>query len=281
MSPEAPDEDQVRRPEQREHDSRVAGERHPIARMLLVGFVASAIGVAIVLALDWFPSQAATAAKPIDLLYDVLLVVSVPIFVLVMTVAIYSVMKFRARPGDQSDGAPIHGNTKLEVIWVLVPFVIVSVLAVYGWLVLNEIEDDAGNALPVTVRGQQFAWSFQYPQANAEPVTSKELVLPVDRQAHFQIEAADVIHSFWVPEFRMKQDAVPGIRTQMKVTPNRIGSYPVVCAELCGIGHSTMRQNARVLSQADFDAWLREQQAAQQEGGEQAAAGGEPGGSGG
>ena len=278
--PEAPEGEQVRRPEEREPDPRIAGEKHPIARMLLIGAGASAVGVAIVLALDWFPAQGATAAAPIDRLYDVLMVVSVPIFVLVMSVAIYSVAKFRVRPGDKRDGAPIHGNTKLEVIWVLIPFVIVSVLAVYAWIVLNDIERNEPNPLPVTVRGQQFTWTFQYPQQGGRPVTSNELVLPVGRQAHFQIEALDVIHSFWVPEFRLKQDAVPGIRTQMRVTPSREGNYPVVCAELCGIGHSTMRQEARVLSQADFDAWLRERQAAEAEregGGEQAAAGGDDG----
>src|ERR1700712_1523507 len=103
--------------------------------MLLIGLVASIIGVAIALAIDWFPAGATTKSGEIDTLYDVLLIVSVPIFVLVMTAALYSVTKFRARPGDMSDGAPIHGNTRLEVVWVAVPTLIVSVLAAYGWIV--------------------------------------------------------------------------------------------------------------------------------------------------
>ena len=135
--------------------------RRPLARMLAIGVVASAIGVAVTLALDWFPPQASTAAPAIDRLYDVLLIASVPIFVLVMTVAVYSVVRFRARPGDTSDGAPIHGNTLLEVVWIVVPFVIVTVLGIYAWVVLDVIEQAAPNPLVVDVRGQQFAWGFE------------------------------------------------------------------------------------------------------------------------
>src|SRR3954463_1043174 len=139
-------------------------EKHPIARMLGIGLIASVIGVAIALAIDWFPTGATSKAHEIDTLYDVLLIVSVPVFVLVMTVAIYSVLKFRARPGDMGDGAPIHGNTRLEVIWVAVPTVIVSILAAYAWIVLNNVEAKQKDELKVQVVGQQFAWHFQYPQ---------------------------------------------------------------------------------------------------------------------
>ena len=132
--------------------------------MFGIGIVASIIGVAIALAIDWFPVNAANSTKDIDTLYDVLLIVSTPVFVLVMTVAIYSVIRFRARPGDKGDGAPIHGNTRLEVIWVLVPFIIVTVLAVYAWIVLDDVEAKKGNELQVKVTGQQFAWTFPYPQ---------------------------------------------------------------------------------------------------------------------
>jgi cytochrome c oxidase subunit 2 len=230
--------------------------RHPLAQMLTIGVVASAIGVAISLSIDWFPPQADTASKKIDHLYDVLLVFSVPIFVLVMTVAIYSVWRFRAKPGDQADGAPIHGNTRLEVVWVAVPFLIVSSLAVYSWVELNDIEAKKPNELPVTVTAQQFTWSFQYPQAGGKSVNSSELVLPVDRHVKFTIKAKDVIHSFWVPAFRLKQDAVPGTSQHVRLTPTKEGSYEVVCAELCGLGHSTMRNPVRVVSKAEFTSWL-------------------------
>ena len=224
--------------------------------MLAIGVIASVIGVLICLQIDWFPTQGSTQAEQIDTLYDVLLIVSVPIFVLVMTVAIYCVIAFRAKPGERGDGAHIHGNTKLEIVWVTIPFMIVSALAGYGWVVLDDIEAAKPNELVVNVTGEQFTWSFDYPQ---EHVTSSELVLPVDRPVHFEIHAKDVLHSFWVPAFRMKQDAVPGIETNTRATPNRVGTYPVVCAELCGIGHATMRQQARVVPQSEWEKWVADQ----------------------
>jgi cytochrome c oxidase subunit II len=226
--------------------------RHPLAQMLGIGLVAAVIGVAIALSINWFPVQGDTASHKIDTVYDVLLIVSVPIFVLVMTVAIYSVVKFRARPGDTGDGAPIHGNTRLEIVWVTIPFLLVTGLAIYGWIVLDDIEAKKPNELVVNVTGQQFTWHFEYPGK----VKSDELVLPKDRPVHFKIHTEDVIHSFWVPAFRLKSDAVPGITTRVRLTPDRIGSYEVVCAELCGLGHATMRNPVRVVAPNDFQAWL-------------------------
>jgi cytochrome c oxidase subunit 2 len=225
--------------------------------MFTIGLVASAIGVAIGLAIDWFPVNAAKSTKQIDTLWDVLMIVSVPVFVLVMTVAIYSVIRFRARPGDTGDGAPIHGNTRLEVIWVLVPFLIVSTLAVYAWIVLDDVEAKKPNELKVTVVGQQFAWHFRYPQYRN--VSSDQLYLPKDRPVAFDVTTKDVLHSFWVPSFRLKTDAVPGLTTHIRLTPSRIGRYDIVCAELCGLGHSTMRGYAHVLAPTAFDTWVNKQ----------------------
>jgi len=230
--------------------------KHPIVRMFLYGAIASVIGVAIVLAIDWFPPADTTDADKIDTLYDVLMIVSVPIFVLVMSVAIYSVFRFRAKPGDTGDGAPIHGNARLEVIWVVIPFIIVSVLAAYAWIVLDDIEEAKPNELRVHVFGQQFAWSYEYRGKDGKPVRSNELYLPVNRPVKFDISTRDVIHSFWIPNFRLKSDAVPGITTKWRATPNKVGRHEVVCAELCGAGHSTMRARVNVVSQADFDEWL-------------------------
>jgi cytochrome c oxidase subunit 2 len=234
--------------------------RHPLAQMLTIGVIASVIGVAIALIINWFPTSASSQAHSIDTLYDVLLIVSVPVFVLVMTVAIYSVIRFRARPGDMRDGAPIHGSTRLEIIWVLVPFIIVSILAAYAWIVLDDVEAKKPNALTVKVTGQQFAWHFTYPQYGN--VTTDELYLPLDRPVEFDINSKDVLHSFWIPSMRLKQDAVPGITTHFPVTPSQIGRYDVVCAELCGIGHSTMRQYANVVQPTEFDSWVKQQKPA-------------------
>ena len=254
-----------------EEDPRIAGEKHPIARMIGIGVFASLVGIAITLLIDWFPEPAAKSASDIDTLYDVLLICSVPVFVLVMTIAIYSVVRFRAKPGDMGDGPPIHGNTKLEIFWVTVPFIMVTLLAVYGWYTLDNIEAKQKNEMVVNVTGQQFTWTFEYPE---EKVNTKELVLPVNRPIEFKIRTKDVIHSFWVPQFRLKSDAVPGITTHIRLVPDREGDYEVVCAELCGLGHSTMRQFVRVVSTGEFQKWIDDQKQAAGGGGGGATGGG-------
>jgi len=259
-----------------ETDPRIEGEKHPVARMIGIGLFASLIGIAITLWMDWFPENAAGEAGTIDTLYDVLLICSVPVFVLVMTIAIYSVVRFRAKPGDMGDGAPIHGNTRLEIIWVTIPFIMVTALAIYGWVVLDDLEAKQKNEMVVNVTGQQFTWTFEYP---SEKVNSPELVLPVDRPIEFKIHTKDVIHSFWVPQFRLKSDAVPGLTTSIRVTPDKPGRYEVVCAELCGLGHSTMRQFVRVLPADEFQTWVSDQKKAAGGGG--AEGGGSGGGGGG
>jgi cytochrome c oxidase subunit 2 len=255
-----------------ETDPRIRGEKHPVARMIGLGVIASLIGIAITLWIDWFPDDAATSANKIDDLYDILLICSVPVFVLVMTIAIYSVVRFRAKPGDMGDGAPIHGNTRLEVFWVTIPFIMVTALAIYGWYILDDLEAKQKNEMVVKVTGQQFTWTFEYP---SEKVNSPELVLPVNRPVEFKIQTKDVIHSFWVPQFRLKSDAVPGLTTAIRLTPNRTGRYEVVCAELCGLGHATMRQFVRVLPASQFDSWVSEQRKAAAEAGGGGSGGGD------
>src|SRR5262249_60249850 len=132
--------------------------------------------------------------------------------------------------------------------------------------------DRAGNdALNVDVTAAKVAWTFKYPQHNN--LTTTVLRLPIDRPAHFTLRALDVIHSFWVPQFSQKQDAVPGITTNVTVTPNKLGTFPIICTELCGLGHALMRSTVIVMTQADFDRWASE--------GAQAAGGGGGAGGGG
>src|SRR3954449_4212364 len=225
--------------------------------MLAIGVSAAVVGTFLALQIDWFPSQASTAAHKIDTLYDWLLVASVPMFVLVMSVAIYSVVRFRVRPGGPTgDGAPIHGNTRLEIIWVTIPFLIVTALAVYAAVVLAQIEEKKPNELQVRAIGQQFTWHFEYTQAGGRKFRSDTLVLPNKRPVYVKINALDVLHSFWVPAFRLKEDAVPGQTDHVRFTPNRLGSYEVVCAELCGAGHATMRVAARVVTTQQFQKFI-------------------------
>jgi cytochrome c oxidase subunit II len=203
---------------------------------------------------DWDGEQASTAAPKIDTLLDVMIVLSSFVFSIVMVMLGYSVWRWRARPGDESDGAPIHGNTRLEIAWTVIPTVIVLFGAIYSWVVLADIEAREDDRMVVDVYGQQFEWHFNYPE---EGVTSRELHVPVDRQVEFRLHALDVIHSFWVPEWRIKKDAVPGITTRIFVTPDKTGNYTLICTELCGIGHSTMRAPVVVEdSQNAFTQWV-------------------------
>jgi cytochrome c oxidase subunit 2 len=239
--------------------------RAQLRQMLAIGGVASALGIALALLIDWFPVPASSQAGSIDTLWDVLLIASVPIFVLMQTIVLYSAWRFRMRPGEElKDGPPIHGHTRLEVIWTAIPAILLVGLCTYAYVVLTDIEKAEANTMEVRVVGEQFTWNFHYRQGGRE-VVSPQLYLPVNRPVRFTVQSKDVIHDFWVPAFRMKIDAVPGIDTRLRVTPTRPGEYPVVCAELCGLGHSTMRQSAFVVSQEEFDRRLGE--LAQQGGG--------------
>jgi cytochrome c oxidase subunit II len=233
--------------------------------MLIIGAVSSVIGTAVALAIDWFPVQASTQAPPIDRLWDVLLIVSVPIFVLVEVVVLFCVWKFRMKPGEENkDGPPIHGNTLLEVVWTAIPAVLLVALCVYAYVVLVDIERKPANEMVVRVTGQQFAWTFEYPGMGPRggALRSEQLYLPRGQSVEFHVRSQDVIHDFWVPAFRMKVDAVPGVVTKYRVNPTRPGDYSVVCAELCGLGHSTMRQSAHVLTPGRFQAWVARQRTA-------------------
>src|SRR3954453_12319267 len=226
-------------------------------QMLLIGVVASILGIAAGILIDWFPVQASGQAKQIDTLWDVLLIASIPVFVLVMVVVLFSVWKFRMRPGEEElDGPPIHGNTRLEVVWTTIPAILLVGLCTYAYIVLTDVEKAQANTMDVRVVGEQFEWTFFYKNADGKEVSSHDLHLPLNRPVRFIIQSRDVLHDFWVPAFRMKKDAVPGIDVTYRVTPNRIGSYPIVCAGLCGIGHATMRAAATVEPEEKFTAWL-------------------------
>src|SRR3954471_10819490 len=225
--------------------------------MFAIGAIASVVGVAFALIINWFPARAAKEAKHIDTLWDVLLIASVPVFVLVEVVVLYCVVRVRMRPGEElKDGPPIHGNTTLEIVWTAIPAILLVALCTYAYVVLTNVEKAQANTMHIRVMGQQFTWTFFY-NRDGKQVASPQLYVPVGQPVKFTIQSRDVLHDFWVPAFRMKIDAVPGIDTSIVVTPNRAGTYPVVCAELCGLGHSTMRQTAHVVSRQDFDAWLR------------------------
>jgi cytochrome c oxidase subunit 2 len=229
--------------------------RLPYLKMLGVTVLGTIVISAVMVPINWNGQGASTAAPKIDQLLDVMIILSSFVFSLVMVMLFYALWKFKAKPGDESDGEPIHGNTRLEIAWTVIPTIIVLFGAVYSWIVLEDIEARDKNPLTVDVFSQQFAWSFAYP-GKGYVWSEGELHVPVDRQVVFKMHAQDVIHSFWVPEWRIKKDNVPGITTTAVITPDKLGTYEVVCTELCGFGHTTMRANVVVETPADFRKWV-------------------------
>jgi cytochrome c oxidase subunit 2 len=235
--------------------------KRPILQMAVIGVVACAIGIPIALAIPWFPSTGSHQADNVHTLYDVLLIASVPMFVLVTTVVLFSVFKFRMKPGEeQKDGPPVHGNTRLEVVWTAVPAVLIVALCSYAYAVLRNNETHKAGAMTVNVTERQFAFAFSY-NANGKTIVSPELYLPKGQPVVFKLHSLDVIHSFFVPEFSVKLDAVPGITTTLRVTPTRTGDYPAECTELCGAGHALMRAPVHVVTPAAFQSWVQSQRA--------------------
>jgi cytochrome c oxidase subunit 2 len=228
----------------------------PYAKLIAAVLVLTAITSVIMLIPDWNGEAASTAADKIDTLLDVMIVLSSFVFSIVMVMLGYSLYRWRAKPGDESDGEPIHGNTTLEIAWTVIPTAIVLFGAVYSWITLSDIEARDSDRMVVDVYSQQYEWHFEYPE---QGVTSRELHVPVDRQVEFRMHALDVIHSFWVPEWRIKKDNVPGITTRAIITPDKEGSFSVICTELCGIGHSTMRAPVEVENATDFQQWTSTQ----------------------
>src|SRR5579875_2557414 len=227
--------------------------------MIIFGVIATVVGIVVALLIPWFPTQASTQAGNIHTLFHVLMFASIPMFVIVETVVIFAVWRFRMRPGEElKDGPPIHGNTRLEVVWTLAPAMLILGLCVYSYTVLRANEKTKPNELTVNVTARQFAFEFSYPRGGGQ-VVSPVLYLPAGRPVVFRLRSLDVIHSFFVPNFSEKLDAVPGITTTLRVTPTRVGKYPVECTELCGAGHGLMRAGVRVVTQAQFQAWLSKQ----------------------
>ena len=230
--------------------------RNPFVQVGLWTFAITAVVGVVVWTLPWEPESASKQAGPIDTLYDVLALISAFVFALVVSILMVAVINFRKRsPDDLRDGDPLHGNTRLEVVWTSIPAILMIGAAVYSGLVLADIEETKANTQTVNVTGEQFAWTFEYP--GGKPFRSGELHLVEDTPYLFKMTSKDVIHSFWVPQFRMKKDLVPGMTTEVRVTPTRKGRYTLACTELCGLGHSTMRATVVVEDQAAFDRWAQ------------------------
>ena len=194
----------------------------------------------------------------IDWLWNWEVIVMSFLFALIIVPMAYSLIVFRRRKGDTSDGEHMEGNTTLEITWTVLPLILVFAFAYMGAYSLGEIRRVDPDAIVIKVRAQQFTWTFEYPEYG---IVSNELHLPVDQQVVLKMESMDVIHSFWVPEFRVKQDVVPGRVTEYRITPTLVGDYKVRCAELCGASHAYMENGVIVDTKVDYDVWIAEQQA--------------------
>ena len=213
--------------------------------------------------LSWLfanPTAASAEASSIDNLSNAHYWMISLLFSLIMVLILYATAVFRRKPGDEEDGPHVHGNTPLEITWTIIPLIIVIGFGIWGSIMLIDITKPKPGEMNIDVTAQQWSWNFGYPEQ--ENLTSGELVLPVGKTAVLNLRSKDVIHNFWVVEFRVKQDVVPGRTTILRVTPVEEGEYILRCAEICGLDHSKMLAPVRVVSQADFDAWVEEKSAA-------------------
>jgi cytochrome c oxidase subunit II len=240
--------------------------RGSVVQLVAIGVVCGAGATLAALLIPWLPHAASKQAGRIDFVFWFVTAICIAIFALVASVILYSILKFRAQPDEDADGPPIHGHTGLEIVWTAIPAALVTAIAIVSAVVLAKNEhiphasaaSDPLTPLVVNVTAQQFEWSFQYPAFGK--LTSATLELPIDVTTKLRITSVDVNHSFWVPEFGQKMDAVPGSITNLVITPDRAGSYPVICTELCGLGHAVMRSRTDVMSKAKFLSWAKGQQ---------------------
>ena len=233
------------------------------------------------------PIDASTNATVYDQLFKVLLVIGTILFIGMAGIVIYSLIKFRRKSGERGDGLPIEDNLPLEILWTIIPTIVILFVGLYSYDIYDRMggmrqldhtqhdhintpkseriwagigngsiedpNDNTINSLPVDVTAMQFAFLFHYPK---EDFITGELHVPVGKPVSMRMESKDVIHAFWVPEFRIKQDIIPGQPTILNFTPQKAGKYPVICAELCGPYHGGMRSTVVVEEEDDYQEWL-------------------------
>ncbi len=243
-----------------------------MVHFVIVGLLvlASTLGLGLLLTnAPILPLQASVQAITVDWLFNIHWWLIAFFFSLITVFILYSIFVFRRKRGERGDGKYVSHNDPLEIVWTVIPIGIVLILAVIGASTLADVERRDANALTVDVYASQWVWRFEYTaevQTEAgetilTAVSSDTLVLPKDRQVLLRMQSADVIHSFWVPEFRIKQDVLPGgdeFVRELRITPNMEGLYKVRCAELCGQLHYAMVADVQVVAPAEFDAWLAE-----------------------
>ncbi len=263
----------------------------PKSSAILIIFLSIALlagGVWIGQNINLLPVDASANAPVYDELFKVLFTIGTILFVGMVGLVVYSLIKFRKRPGQTGDGLPIEGNLPLEILWTAVPAIVILFVGIYSYDIYDRMGGmqplqhemhDHENALTtqriwggigsgtveattvssitplmIDVTAMQFAFLFHYPKGD---ILSGELHVPTGQVITMKMESKDVIHAFWVPEFRLKQDVIPGQPTILSFTPTRPGRYPIICAELCGPYHGGMRSTVVVESPEEYEDWFR------------------------
>ena len=230
--------------------------RGSIVALLGIGLIAGGVATAVALVPTWLPKDASREAGRIDFVFWFVIAICIAIFSLVAAVMIYAILRFRVRPDDHEDGPPVHGHTGLEITWTAIPFVLVTAIAIASSVVLAQDSHAGRNPLKIVVTTQQFAYQFTYPNGKT---FYDALRIPVGRHVKLTLNSNDVIHSFWVPQFAQKSDAVPGLHNVLDVTPTKTGVFAGRCAEYCGLDHWRMDFQARVVTLDEFRRWAQAQ----------------------
>ena len=197
-------------------------------------------------------------ARKIDGLFYLTIGIAAFVFVLVEVGVVYLVWRYRHRD-DRPEPVQVHGNTRLEITWAVIPALLLLVVAVPTFKTIFELARTPKDPIQVTVTGHQFWWQFDYPQYGI--TTANEVHMPTGRNVEFTVRSADVIHSFWIPRLSGKHDAEPGRSAQISMSADKPGVYLGQCAEFCGLSHANMRLRAFAQTPADFDQWVAAQKA--------------------
>ena len=243
--------------------------RH-LLRAAIIWLVATVVGLAVA----WFigpqlaswgsiPAVASNRASDVDQVLGLFTLLSIPVFMMVVVFGGYAAFTFRSRGRPDRDGPAVRGHMPLQVTWVIISVLLVVFLFGYGLVFYNQIQSvsaSASDTVTVNVTGEQWLWDYSYPDYGVQSTT---LVVPVGKVVKFNITSIDVQHSFWIPAFAVKQDAVPGQMTHISATPTQIGTYEVRCAELCGVYHSYMETPVQVVTPDFFQSWIATLQSGQ------------------
>ena len=252
----------------------------------LILLISSIIGISFWIGfnVNLLPVEASINAPIYDELFKILFIIGLILFIGMTALVIYSLFKFRKKEGELGDGIALEGNLSLEIIWTVIPSIIVLFVGIYSYNIydrmggMNELNHNHENMntnsekiwagisqgnrsnsglgeTAIEVSAMQFAFLFNYPQGE---FISGELHVPVDQKISIKMESKDVIHAFWVPEFRIKQDIIPGQPTVLNFTPTKVGKYPIICAELCGPYHGGMRASIIVEEVSDYEEWFNQ-----------------------